>query len=385
MPHMSDVNTQPDHNRRSADKNWSKPSLSIVIPSYNERDNIEPLYESVAKAMGSTPWEMIVVDDDSPDGTAEVVRQLAQKHPNLHCIHRIGRRGLSSACVEGISASIAPVCAVMDADHQHDEAILPDMFVEAQQGANLVVGSRYVGAGSTGNGLSSFRLWGSQFATWLASVVAGKKTTDPMSGFFMLDRTLFDAVAPKLSSEGFKILLDIIVSAATAKVDVTAKDVPYTFRERLAGESKMSPLVVAQFMGLWFSKLTGGFLPTTFVLFAAVGVSGLAVHLSVLGLTHFQLGFNFNNAQIVATLVAMTWNFFLNNELTYANQKLKGRAMWVGLLSFYAVCSLGAIANVSVANVVYSFRPGAYLAGFAGAIMSSVFNYAVTRMFTWRK
>ena len=367
------------------EQQWTAPILSLVIPTFNERANMEPLFESLTKALHGIAWEMIVVDDDSPDGTASVVKALSQKHPHVRCIHRVGRRGLSSACIEGISASAAPFVAVMDADHQHDETILPAMLAEAQNGANLVVGSRYADRGSAGDGFSSIRLWGSHVATWLASLVAGKKTNDPMSGFFLLKRSLFNAVAPKLSSEGFKILLDIIVSATTAKVEIVARDVPYEFRQRLAGESKMSPLVAVQFIGLWFSKLTGGLVPATFLLFAMVGASGVIVHMSVLGLAHFRLGFNFTNAQLVATLAAMTWNFFLNNELTYANQHLRGVKMFYGLLSFYAVCSLGAFANISIASLIYSIRPGAYFAGFAGAVMSSVFNYTVTRLFTWRR
>lgn len=380
-----EVDAAADPSAMNGQGTWQAPKLSIVIPTYNECLNIVPMYESLCKAMAGIAWEMIVVDDDSPDGTAEVVRELAQQFPNVHCIHRVGRRGLSSACIEGISASIAPFAAVMDADHQHDETILPQMLEAATDGADLVVGSRYTDQGSAGEGFSSIRLRGSQFATFLASVVTDKKTTDPMSGFFLLKRNLFDAVAPKLSPDGFKILLDIIVSAKSHGLNIVAKDVAYEFRKRLAGDSKMSPIVAIQFIGLWLSKITGGWLPPTFLLFAMVGLSGVFVHMVVLGLTHFQLGFNFTNAQITATIVAMTWNFFLNNELTYADQRLSGRRMFFGLLSFYAVCSFGALANISIATIVYNFQHGTYIAGAIGAIMSSVFNYAVTRMFTWRK
>lgn len=364
---------------------WSAPQLSVVIPTFNERDNVAPLYEKLSKVFGDTPWEMIVVDDDSPDGTADVVKTLAKSHPNVRCIHRVGRRGLSSACIEGISASVAPFAAVMDADHQHDESILPQMLQAAKDGAQLVIGSRYTEQGSAGEGFSSIRHWGSRLATWMGSVIAGSKTTDPMSGFFLLHRELFDVVAAKLSPEGFKILLDIIVTARGINKDFTVAEVPYDFRQRLAGESKLSALVVMQFFGLFVSKLTHGVIPATFLLFSMVGATGIAVHLAVLNLAHFHNGFNFINAQLVATLVAMTWNFFLNNVLTYAHQRLRGIKLWWGLLSFYAICSLGALANISVAFLVFQTGYSAYIAALSGIIVSSIFNYAVTRLFTWRR
>lgn len=380
------MNSKPStlSNTNADPKNWVAPTLSIVVPTFNERDNIGLLIENLGKTMGDTSWELIVVDDDSPDGTAELVKEISQTNPHVHCIKRVGRRGLSSACIEGISASAAPFVAVMDADHQHDEQILPAMLASAQAGDDIVVGSRYAGKGSADEGLSGFRLWGSQLATNMSAIVTGRRTTDPMSGFFLVRRELFDEVVPKLAADGFKILLDIIVTAGALGRDLKVSDVDYTFRARHAGDSKMNPLIVVQFMGLWLSKMTGGFLPTSFLLFAMVGVSGIAVHLGVLTLTHFYLGFNFTNGQLTATVVAMTWNFFLNNELTYADKKLRGNRMWIGLVSFYAVCSLGAIANISVASIVYSVRPGAYFAGIIGALMSSVFNYAVTRITTWR-
>lgn len=380
---MSDINTVSK--TTTSAKDWSAPKLSVVVPTFNERDNVVPLFEKLSKLFGDMPWEMIVVDDDSPDGTADTVKTLAKSHPNVRCIHRVGRRGLSSACIEGISASLAPYAAVMDADHQHDESILPKMLMAAEEGADLVVGSRYTDLGSAGEGFSSIRLWGSRLATWMGSVVAGSKTTDPMSGFFLLRRDLFDAVAAKLSPEGFKILLDIIVTARGVNKDIKVAEVPYDFRQRLAGESKMSALVVVQFFGLFVSKLSFGLIPATFMLFSMVGLSGVVVHLAVLNLAHFYSGFNFINAQLAATAVAMTWNYFLNNSLTYAHQQLRGTKLWWGLLSFYAICSLGALANISVAAVVYNMGPGANVAALAGIVISSIFNYAVTRLFTWRR
>jgi len=361
--------------------------MSVVVPTFDERDNIAPLIEKLEAALAGIPFEVIVVDDDSPDGTAEAAKAISRAKPFVRCIHRIGRRGLSSAVIEGMGASAAPYVAVIDADHQHDETILPEMLERLRAGADIAVGSRYVGEGSAQAGFSARRQMASTWATRLAGVLTGKRLTDPMSGFFMIPRPLFLAVSPTLAREGFKILLDIIVAARGAlRRDPVIAEVPYDFRARYAGESKMSALIGVQFLGLIVSRLSFGILPTTFLLFALVGATGVVVHLSVLTFTFEVLDFNFANSQLAATLVAMTTNFLLNNELTYADKKLRGRAFWWGLVSFYLVCSFGTLANISVASIIFETRlMNFFLAGIAGAVMSVVFNYSVTRVFTWRQ
>lgn len=363
---------------------YQPPQLAVIVPSYNERDNVELLYEKLAIALGDTRWEMIVVDDNSPDGTADVVNELSRVYANVRCLRRFGRRGLASACIEGMAVTSAPYVAVIDADLQHDEAILPTMLKEALAGADLVIGSRFIGDGSAGDGLSEVRLSGSQLATKLAVMIAGQDVSDPMSGFFLMRRDVALEAAPKLASDGFKILIDLIVTSARMGKPLKIAEVPYTFRPRHAGESKMNPLVVIQYLGLWFSKLTGGLLPPSFLLFGLVGGTGVVVHLASLWVMTSVLSVGFVAAQIVATLIAMSWNFFLNNNLTYADRKLHGMRLVTGLISFSAICALGGIANISVANAIYQANHQTLLAGLAGAIMSSVFNYAVTRAFTWK-
>lgn len=359
------------------------PQLAVIVPSYNERENIELLYEKIAIALGDVAWEMIVVDDNSPDGTAEVVNELSRVYANVRCLRRFGRRGLASACVEGMAVTSAPYVAVIDADLQHDEAILPEMLRKALDGADLVVGSRFAEGGSAGDGLSSTRLSGSNLANKLAGMIAGQAVSDPMSGFFLIRRDVALKAAPKLASDGFKILIDLIVTSARMGAPLGVAEVPYTFRPRHAGESKMSPLVVIQYLGLWFSKLTNGALPPSFLLFGLVGGTGVVVHLVTLG-AFTAMGQGFVASQIAATLIAMAWNFVLNNNLTYADRKLRGTRLITGFISFCAICALGGIANISVANAIYQWDHQTFIAGLSGAVMSSVFNYAVTRAFTWK-
>jgi len=379
---------QFDPNARRAPAPWVAPELAVIVPSYNERENVALLYDKVAEALGGIAFEFIVVDDNSPDGTSEVVRDMAQRFPNVRGIHRIGRRGLSSAVIEGILASSAPYFAVIDADLQHDERILPQMLEKAKAGDHIVMGTRYAGTGSAGEGLSKAREAGSRFATQISSLITGRHLSDPMSGFFVMRRSTFDDVAPSLSDDGFKILLDIIVTASRFRAktgkELRIGEVPYVFRPRHAGESKMSPLIVVQFLGLVVSKLSGGLLPTSFLLFGLVGGLGVIVHMATLAISHEQFGLDFVWAQTLATLLAMTFNFVLNNELTYANKKLRGWRWGTGLLTFYAVCSIGALANVSVASWIYAFDGQFYVAGLLGVLMSVVFNYSVTKVFTWR-
>ncbi len=367
---------------------WVAPELAVIVPSYNERDNVGLLYDKVSEALAGIPFEFIVVDDNSPDGTSEVVREMAQRHQNVRAIHRIGRRGLSSAVIEGILASAAPYFAVIDADLQHDERILPQMLEKAKAGDHIVVGTRYSEGGEVGEGLSKTREAGSRFATQISGLLTGKALSDPMSGFFLMRRATFDDIAPALSDDGFKILLDIIVSAgrfrATQGKQLRIGEVPYTFRPRHSGESKMSPLIVVQFLGLIVSKLSRGLLPVSFLLFGLVGGFGVVVHMGTLALAHEVLKLDFVWAQTLATVIAMTFNFVLNNELTYANKRLRGWRYLTGMLSFYVVCSIGALANVSVASWIYAFDGQFYVAGLLGVLMSVVFNYSVTRVFTWR-
>jgi dolichol-phosphate mannosyltransferase len=364
----------------SAPPKASARQLCVVVPTFNERDNVPRLLAKLDAALAGIAWEVIFVDDNSPDKTWEVVRDLSQSDPRVRCIRRIGRRGLSGACIEGILASSAPFVAVMDADLQHDETQLPKMLGLLQAGeAELVVGSRYVSGGSA-DSFGSTRLGGSLFATKIAKGLLHVDVADPMSGFFMIRRDRFEQLAPSLSVQGFKILLDIV---ATAGGKLRVVEVPYSFGTRLHGESKLDSMVVLDFLGLVLAKFTHDLVSLRFLLFALVGGLGLLVHLATL---YIALGFGvqFAEAQAIAALVAMTGNFLLNNRLTYRDQRLRGGALLRGLLLFYLVCSVGLLANVGVAFSVYDQQPVWWLAGAAGALMGVVWNYGISSLFVWR-
>jgi dolichol-phosphate mannosyltransferase len=358
------------------------PELSVVVPTFNERDNVTTLFRRLETALAGMAWEVIFVDDNSPDGTWDVVRGLAQQDSRVRCIRRIGRRGLSGACIEGILASSAPFAAVIDADLQHDETQLAKMLSLLQDGgADLVVGSRYIEGGSA-DSFDRQRAGASALATEVAKRVLRVKIADPMSGFFMIRRDRFEELAPQLSTQGFKILLDIV---ATAHGDLRVKEIPYSFGSRLHGESKLDSMVALDFLGLVLAKLTHDVVSLRFLLFAMVGSLGLFVHLGALFIALRIFEVPFPQAQACGAVVAMTSNFILNNFLTYRDQRLKGFAILRGLLLFYLVCSVGLFANVGVAFSVYDKQPIWWLAGAAGALMGVVWNYAMSGLFVWRK
>src|SRR6266852_6423886 len=358
------------------------PQLSVIVPTFNERDNVTTLFRRLETALSGVNFEVIFVDDNSPDGTWEVVRALARQDSRVRCVRRIGRRGLSGACIEGILASSAPYVAVIDADLQHDETQLPAMLALLQGGeAELVVGSRYIEGGSA-DSFNRQRAGASALATEVAKRVLRVKIADPMSGFFMIRRDRFEQLAPQLSIQGFKILLDVI---ATGHGELRTVEVPYTFGSRLHGESKLDSMVALDFLGLVLAKLTHDVVSLRFLMFAMVGSIGLIVHLTTLFIAHEIFNVAFPEAQAAGALVAMTSNFILNNFLTYRDQRLKGFAILRGLLLFYLVCSVGLFANVGVAFSVYDQEPIWWLAGAAGALMGVVWNYAMSGLFVWRK
>jgi dolichol-phosphate mannosyltransferase len=376
------ISMKEDLHLSVADDTGAGPILSVVVPSYNERPNVAPMIARLDSALRGIEWEVIYVDDDSPDGTAAEVRRMARIDPRVRCIRRVGRRGLASAVIEGALSSSATFVAVIDGDLQHDETRLPVMLAELRSGRyDLAVASRHVDGGDNHGLANRWRHALSDGGIWLAQKLLPVKLTDPMSGFFMLPRAMFEQLAPQLTGEGFKILLDLVLSAATPP---RVKEVPAAFHERVAGESKLDAKVMLQFAGLLLDKTFAGYLPLRFVSFAAVGAIGVMVHLVVLGLLRLSTGLGFEAEQTIATLVAMAFNFELNNAITYADQRLKGPRLWRGLLLFMVVCGIGAVANIGIAKSLYDSHTAWTVAGAMGAVIGVVWNYAVSATLVWR-
>jgi len=358
------------------------PELSVVVPTFKERANVPLLVEKLARTLAGVDWEVIFVDDNSPDGTAAAVRAIGAADGRVRCIRRIGRRGLAGACIEGMLASQARYVAVMDADLQHDERLLTGMLEKLRGDVDLAVASRYVAGGSAAGLSSAGREHASRLSTTLAQRLLGVSLSDPMSGFFMIRRERFEELAPRLSTQGFKILLDI---AATAHGTLRIAELPFVFAERQHGESKLDTRVALDFVALIIAKLTNDAVSFRFLLFCLVGLTGIAIHMATLQFALNVMALGFGAAQTVATVAAITWNFVLNNMFTYRDQRLAGLQFVTGLIRFQVICAVGAISNVGIASVIYERDPNWWVAGLGGALMGAVWNYVVSAAFVWRQ
>lgn len=361
----------------------SQLELAVVIPTFNEAGNVAELVRRLDAALRGFAWEAIFVDDNSPDGTAAALRDMAGADRRIRVIERIRRRGLSSACIEGMMATPAPLIAVMDADLQHDPEVLPRLAqtLRANPGLDLAIASRFVAGGGTGDWARD-RLAKSARASRIAQLVLKAELHDPMSGCFMIRGPRFRELAPRLSGIGFKILLDLLTSATTP---LRFAEVPLQFHRREVGESKLDHVVAMEFLIALYDRLFGRLIPTRFAMFALIGGIGVAVHMALFWLTFGLFALSFLAAQIVATLGAMTFNFFLNNALTYRDRRLRGAsALTLGWLSFCAVCSVGALANVGVAAFLFTSRYAyATASALAGILVGAVWNFALSSRFTW--
>jgi dolichol-phosphate mannosyltransferase len=357
------------------------PELTVILPTFNERANVPVMVERLARALEGIDWEVLIVDDNSPDGTYGNARTIGAQDRRVRCIRRIGRRGLAGACIEGMLASQAQFVAVMDADLQHDETLLAAMVQKLRAGdTDLVAASRYID-GTTGTGFSAGRAKASQWSTALARRLLKVDLTDPMSGFFMLRRAVIDDLAPKLSTQGFKILLDI---AATGRDKLRVAELPYVFGARQHGESKLDARVALDFGQLLLAKLTNDAVSYRFVLFCLVGATGIGAHMAALYALHALGVSSFGVQQTIATMIAIAWNYVFNNAYTYRDQRLTGWAFARGLIEFELICSVGAISNIGVASLLYAGSPSWWIAGLGGAVMGAVWNYAVSAAVVWK-
>jgi dolichol-phosphate mannosyltransferase len=359
------------------------PQLSTVVPTFNEAGNVTELRDRIAAALPGVDWELIYVDDDSPDGTVQQLSELAQRDRRVRCLLRIGRRGLASACIEGMLASTAPIVAMIDADLQHNETRLPKMLeLLDDPSLDIVVGSRYVGSGSI-EGWDRSRAAISHLATRLARLVLKADLRDPMSGFFMLRRdVLLRCVRAGMSGVGFKILLDLFAASPTA---LRCVELPYTFGQRHSGQSKLDTNVAWEYIVMLLDRLFGRAVPIRFIAFSLVGGIGLVLHLLVLSGLFRAGGIDFLIAQGAATLAAMSSYFMLNNLFTYRDRRLRGWGLLRGWLSFSATCGVGALANVGIAAYLFEHQTWWVCSAVAGVLVGAVWNYAVTAVYTWKQ
>ena len=339
--------------------------LAVVVPTYNERDNVAPLVDALSQALAGISWEVVFVDDDSPDGTAARARELAQAHANVRVVQRIGRRGLASAAIEGILATTAPLVAVMDGDLQHDERLLPEMLARLEAGdLDLVIASRFAENASLGDFTGARRLI-SRAGIALSRLVLPAGLTDPLSGFFMVRRSFFDQVAHRLSGRGFKILVDLLASAPGG---VRFAELPFHFRGRLHGASKLDARELAHYLALIADKAIGRALPVNLLVLAVLAALALAAHLAILAGLHRGLAIAFVPAQIAAS-AAVTAGLFA----------LGARRRPARLAHALLLALPGLALGPWLAAGLYGAGAGWALAGVVGGGVSLVWSRAVAR------
>jgi dolichol-phosphate mannosyltransferase len=383
---LDERGTSLNDERRGQSETQQRPiELTVVVPTYNERDNIGPIVERLDRVLQSIAWEVIFVDDASPDGTSDMVRKTARADRRVRLIERHNRRGLSSAVIEGGLAASADVIAVMDGDLQHDENLLPELYRIVSSGeADIASASRFLGY-DAGSGLSSqTRVKISNTGIALANRLFHLDLTDPLTGFFAIRRDSLQRALPNLSDRGFKVLLDLITSLRPRP---KVKEVGFQFRQRVRGESKLDRRVMYDFFLMFLEKTLSRFvrIPVRFLSFSLINGLGVLVHVGVLMLAVDVFRVEFSPAQLTATLVSMFFNFSLNNMLTYSDLALKGHRFWIGFVVFCVVCSLGILANIGIATLLHrDFERIFYvLPALAGALITLVWNYATTKIFVW--
>lgn len=357
--------------------------LSIVLPTFNELDNVPHVCRELLGLKGRYELELIFVDDDSQDGTADCVRELARHHPEVRLIRRVGRAGLSSAIKEGILDATGDLVVVMDCDGQHE----PSTVVEAlncllETGADLVIGSRFHPYAQI-LGLSAKRERNSTWANAMArlSLPRYRQLTDYMSGFFVCRLQSVFPYVRQIDVNGFKFLYELL---AISRGRLLVEEVPLRFQPRLAGESKLNLAVVWDLGISILHTLLFRSVPRRAISFALVGATGIATHFFIYGLARHVLSLSFEWAQTCAVITAATTNFLINNVLTFRFQQLSGLRLLLGLLRYLLVTSMGMVANVGVSSALYhqvAQRP--FFALFAGITVDFVWKYAASSKFVW--
>lgn len=364
-----------------------KLELSVVIPTYNEIENVPILLNLLFEVLKSKSYEIIIVDDNSPDGTWQAVESISKQHPQVKLIRRLEGKGLSSAVIAGMHFSKGACIAVMDADMQHDESILPQMCDKViSERVDICVGSREAPGGGYGD-WSLKRKLVSYGARWLAHVSVGTTIKDPMSGFFALSREYFESTIEKINPAGFKILLEFLARGDKPN----AVEVGYTFRTRVHGTTKLNATVALEYLLALIDLRFGWLVPNQFVKFGLVGLTGSLVNFIGFALMK-SAGFPIPISIVLGVELAIMWTYFANNKFTFTPMSFTGKQFFKGFALYQFVCLYGLIIQISVVStlvttfsIVTSNIVGLYLVYMVGVAFAAVGNYFLHSYYTWNR
>ena len=359
--------------------------ISIILPTLNEVDNISSIIKKIINLSGNFLIEIIVVDDASTDGTTSLVKKLSQEDNRIRLINRYGRNGLSSAIKEGTLSASGDVIAVMDTDGQHQvESLYEAIEVLLVTDKDLIIGSRFLNS-SLISGLSDKRKKGSLVANSLAKFSLSReysKLTDIMSGFIVFKSQTVLKLVERIDVNGFKFLYELL---SVSKGTLDCNEIPLNFMPRKFGESKLDIAIVWDFLVSLIHSLSKRLIPRKAISFAFVGITGVLVQFIISYSFMWLLGFSFQNVLPIAVISAATSNYLVNNWLTFRVNRLRNKALFVGLLKFLLVSSLPIIANVGLASSFYKLiSPNTFFSQLAGIIVVFIWNYAASSKLVWK-
>ncbi len=358
------------------------PALSVILPTYNEAENLPILLDRLTDLLADLDYEIVVVDDNSPDGTWAIAEEWAGRSRRIRSIRRVTDRGLSSAVMAGMEVARGRVLAVMDSDLQHDEAALIDVVSPVLDGeADVSLGSREVDGGSYGE-------WGRwrRFVSWggaqLAKRLLGVPVSDPMSGFFAVSRERYVAVSDQVNPRGFKILLEFLARGGRP----TVAEVGYGFRDRMHGETKLSSGVIGAYLVALIDLVVGRVVSATFTAYALVGLLGATVRFSTL-LLATAAGLSW--AALLAFQLSVLSNYVFNNAFTFAGQRRRGLRAVSGFVPFQLIALHGLLVQAGLATVLGAdaseLATTAIWIQLVGIGLATTGNYHLNRAITWRR
>ena len=363
-------------------ENIKHQGLSIILPTFNEAGSISKMVSSLLELTSDWRTEILIVDDDSQDGTSDIVRTMAIQDQRIKLIQRVGRSGLASAIKEGLIAALYPFAVAMDSDGQHEPPAVLAAVEQLDNGADLVIGSRFL-VNSAIHGLSERRTEGSNLANRLARWSLPKNychLTDYMSGFFAMDLRRCNQLVRKVDVNGFKFLYELL---AISKGRLNTIEIPLNFQPRLHGSSKLDYAVLWDFLISLIHTALFRLLPRRAISFGLVGLSGVFVQLIITSLV-MSLGPSFQQALPLAVVSAASSHYLINNTLTFKDKRQHGRQLLKGLLKFLLVASLPSLANIGLATVFYNLvQTNAIVAQLSGIIVVYIWNYAASSRFVW--
>ena len=354
--------------------------ISIIIPTYNEKDNVAPLLSRIDKVLSGYNYEILIVDDNSQDGTIELASSLADRYP-VKVIVRRSERGLATAVVHGLKSATGQIVGVMDADLQHPPEVIPDLIKAIQDGADMVVASRYIEGGGCPNWGLSRRII-SKVALVISHLLlpSTRPVKDPLAGFFMFRRKNVDPA--ELKPIGYKISLEVMLTGRFQRV----VEVPYIFEDRSAGQSKLNPREQLDYLRHLFSLMARTGELGMLIKFMLVGLSGVVVNEGVYWLLTRFGGLAAYDwlAVIIGIEVSIITNFTLNDTFTFARRRAGGSFMG-RLLKFNLICIAGAVIEWGL-FMLFTRLFGVYdlLSNFIGIVVAFLWNYFVNRNWTWR-